>query len=151
MFVGSTPRYSARMIDENTRIAILVEAHAAIKNSATAAVTALGIPDEEFAVRYPPNESLTSAERDALRNLRLSDEARSGLLKVIRDCSSQAFFHFFSIMDGVTDPPQFLNERKIFDKVWVGVALKPKGEEHEEMLHDAFYETYWDFKPPGRE
>src|SRR5689334_9834186 len=127
------------MISETTRTAILAEAHRAISESASAAVAKLGSPAATPDVLYPPNESLTPGEREALRNLQLCDEARSGLSKVIRDCAAGAFFEFFCIMDGVADPPQFLNGEQVYQKVWVGVGLASKGgNAFEPMLHDEF-------------
>jgi hypothetical protein len=43
------------------------------------------------------------------------------------------------MMDGVADP-----EADVGD--WPGVTLASKGEDDEDMLHDEFYESWWDYK-----
>jgi hypothetical protein len=132
------------MIDAKVLKSLLVEVHHAIAESATTTVDALGDPSARQSVTYPPNEEFTLAEVEALKGLRLSDAARTGLRKVIADAAAYPFFHFFSLLDGVVDPPLILNGEQMFDGVWTGVAIRPKSGEHEEMLHDAFYDTYWD-------
>ena len=44
-------------------------------------------------------------------------------------------------------PPQVQNGERVFEETWHGLSLVPKVEEHEEMLHDEFYESYWAYKP----
>ena len=135
------------MIDRAILTALLTEIHSSIEESATAALQSVGDQNATPRVLYPPNAELTVAEREALQALRLSDAARSGLLKLVKDAAAYPFFHFFSLMDGVADPPQVQNGERVYEKVWYGVSLVPKVEEHAEMLHDEFYESYWAYKP----
>lgn len=141
------------MIDPKVVQALLVEVHHAIAESAATTVERLGDPSARQSVIYPPNGELTLAEVEALKGLRLSAAARTGLRKVIADAAAHPFFHLFCLMDGVADPPQVLNGEQVFDRAWTGVSLSPKSDEHEDMLHDAFYETYWAaaFKRPASE
>ena len=82
-------------------------------------------------------------ERDALRNLRLNDVQRSALLKLFKDAAAYPMFHFLSLLDGVSDPPQFQDGERVFEGTWDGVTLTLGHDERQSMmLHDAFYDTY---------
>jgi hypothetical protein len=133
------------MISKATRTALLVEIHRSIEDSAASAMQSVGASDATPQVTYPPNGELTAAESEALRALRLSDAARSGLLKLMKDAAAYPFFHFFSLLDGVADPPEAVNGERVFEDIWHGLTWVTKTED-EEMLHDAFYESYWAFK-----
>ncbi len=137
------------MISNATRTALLVEIHRSIAESAALALREVGDPNSVPRVTYPPNGELTPAECEALQALRLTDAARSGLLKLVQDAAAYPFFHFFSLVDGVTDPPEMVNGERVFEKVWLGLSLVPKSED-EEMLHDKFYGSYWSYREMER-
>jgi hypothetical protein len=133
------------MVGKATRTALLVEIHRSIEESAASAVQRIGDPEVTPQVNYPPNGELTAAEREALHTLRLTDAARSGLLKLVKDAAAYPFFHFFSLLDGVADPPETFDDERVYEKVWQGLSLVPKTED-EEMLHDDFFESYWSYR-----
>jgi hypothetical protein len=137
------------MMGRVTLNALLAEIHRSIEESAAAALQSIGDHNTAPRVSYPPNAELTPAESEALQGLRLSVAARSGLLKLVKDATAYPFFHFFSLLDGVVDPPQVFNGERVFGEAWYGLSLAPKGEQHEEMLHDEFYESYWAYKKPN--
>ena len=56
---------------------------------------------------------------------------------IITDSCSQPIFHMMSLLDGVTEPCV------IEAKDWTGGTLH--GDENSPMLHDEFFDTYWDY------
>jgi hypothetical protein len=131
------------MINETVRRALLLETHKAIEEAARYALSSIGAI-ENATIAYPSHKALTPTEQAALKNLHLSDDARSALQKVIADVASYPLSHLFSLMDGVTDP------ELIRFNWWPGLSLAEKSEA-EEMLHDEFFDTYWDYKATRRE
>lgn len=136
------------MIPKETLTALLVEIHQSIEESSRSVLESIGDPGATPEVHYPPNGELTVAEQEALRSLHLSEFARSGLAKLVKDAAASSFFRFFTLVDGVADPPMFLNGERVFENVWLGVSLVPKIK-GEDMLHDEFYESFWAYKKPG--
>ena len=59
------------------------------------------------------------------------------LRKLIADACSYPMFHAFSLLDGVTVPAVMETSD------WVGGALETS--ENGPMLHDEFFDTYWDY------
>lgn len=103
---------------ENERSAMLLEAHRAIVSSAEQF-----IHDQGDAIRSPDSSGQTAdnqASRETLRRAFIS-AARS------------AFFRFFTVIDGVSDPEGWE------DHAWVGMSMSPR-ENDEPMLHDLFIE-----------
>jgi hypothetical protein len=126
------------MIPPSIRQALFSEIHRSIEEAARACVAGIVSPDG-LNLGYPPNGELTEGDRAALRTLAVSLDARAALEKVVADACSHPFFHLFSVMDGVADP-----EADVGD--WPGVTLASRREDDEEMLHDEFYESWWDYK-----
>ena len=148
------------MDDETIRHVLLVELHSLIAGAATVAVAKLGVqqePDEAGAlsseknpplastvrgfVAYPPGDGsgpiLSEEEQRALGELKLSSAARSALSKVFADASASVIFRFLALIDGVGDPEVVPVDG------WVGASLGVPIRDDHDMLHDAFYETYW--------
>ncbi|OVE80938.1 hypothetical protein BVY04_04535 [bacterium M21] len=123
------------MINKDILNALFAEIHKAI-DEASDMVTELNTD-----LSYPPGIELTSEEKEALSSLQLSEHAKSGLKKLVADASAYPSFHFFSLLDAVTDPDVELED------VWLGASIEPiTGDETEDedlMLHDQFHETYW--------
>lgn len=88
------------MIDEAKRDALFYEIHKAIEESAESVVS----PLQDLTLAYPPGAELSKEEKDALSDLRFSQQAKSGLKKIVADACAYPLFHFFSLLDGVTDP-----------------------------------------------
>ena len=126
-------------ISDDHRKRLLVELHRILHASASEAVAKLGssLPAD---VTYPPNGELGASEEEALRLLKLDGPTRSGLTKVIADAIATTAFHFFCVMDAVGDPEDVVEEP------WLRAELSEPDEEEHPMLHDAFFETYWDYK-----
>ncbi len=62
---------------------------------------------------------------------------------MIADASAKAFFEVFSLMDAVADP-----ELAPHKGTWLGIDTTPgiPDEPDFPMLHDEFFERWWNFK-----
>ena len=89
---------------------------------------------------YPPGIELTEEEKEELKKLNENAVLKSALQKITANNAAEVVFSIFSLLDGVTDP----------EVEWTGLKLEDineDGEEHSgEMLHDMFYDSYWDWK-----
>ena len=142
-----------RKKDAAVRGALLVELHRIIAESAESAASMVGvrmtsgesvgkgIADD---LAYPPRDGtgpvLTRAERLALGQLDLSQDARSGFRKIVADACASTVFQLFALVDGVADP-----EMTQMDD-WLGADIVAAPDEDREMLHDGFYESYWEYR-----
>jgi hypothetical protein len=86
---------------------------------------------------YPPGIEVSMKEQELLQGLNIPTECSDVLQKIIADACSNSILSLLSLLDGVTDP------YVIEDPNWVGGSIG--GEENELMLHDQFYETYWEY------
>ena len=121
------------MIDKATRNALFLDVHNAITESAESVVE-LDAAD----LAYPPGVELTADEAHALSLIQLTEPAKSGLRKLVANACSNPIFQFFSLLDGVADPSVDLQD------VWLGATLEVNtSDEDEPMLHDEFFESYW--------
>ncbi len=92
------------MIDQKIQKALFIEIHQAIENATSTVINDLEGSGDSLEVTYPPGYApLTPEEKIAIQNLKLSEEALSGLKKLILDAASYPLFHLFALMDGVTD------------------------------------------------
>lgn len=135
------------MIDA-IQAALLREAHRSIAEAADFGVARVaGGKDALVVLDYPPADAaqtddyvLAPAEASALAQLATSDAAMTGLRKLLREAAFAPLFHMFCLLDGVADPRDWDGD------VWLGADLvSPQGDEHRDMLHDAFMESYRDF------
>ena len=91
---------------------------------------------------YPPNCGFSDTEIKALQKLKNDKELKSALRKILADNSAGVIFDLLNFLDGTANPDDNLGE-------WTEVALVDKTDEIEsnnEMLHDNFLSTYWDWK-----
>ena len=144
------------MTDDQVRRTLLIEVHRCIENAADEAVAKLGLRrsrqppapgeiDPEALLAYPPTNTLTNEEDDALRSMAPSSLERSALKKLIADGCATAFFHFFNLIDATGDP-----EVKPPEELWLGAwVVAPSDDRDQDMLHDGFYETYAEYKDAG--
>jgi len=130
------------MLDEKTLGTLMVEIHRAIKDATSRAVTLIGDRKiSEADISYPPGAKLEPHEVVALHSLRCSEAARSAIEKVVADACAAAFFDTFCLMDAVGDPEM------TSVRTWLGVDLTSgiSDDPSFEMLHDQFFETYWEY------
>jgi hypothetical protein len=135
---------------------LLIETHRAIRSAAVAAVAKIGnaqlpvpglgagILQAGAIISYPPadavNRGLSEAEVEAVAKVELTADARSALTKIVADAAASAFSEVFCLLDGVADPQVQRVEE------WYGATLDERGETNDQMLHDAFFESYWKYR-----
>jgi len=129
------------IIQKHKLDAILKDLHADIDETSDKVVSELETTD----IIYPPNIELNEKEKHALSKLNLSDDAKSGLKKLISNAACVPIFHFFNKLDGTGDPETDIGE------MWYGVYLVEKHPDRDDdgynmMLHDEFFETSWLYK-----
>jgi hypothetical protein len=129
------------MIDDTIREALLVEAHRLIEAAADDMLKSI---ERTTKLTYPPagpeGAGLSLEEQQAVLALDLSPVAKSGMRKIVSNAIADAFFGLFCVVDGVGDP------RNWQGGTWLGVDLtQPEKGRDRPMLHDEFYETYWEF------
>lgn len=93
-------------------------------------------------INYPPNGNLTKKEVKALEELKGKEDLTSALRKILASATADVFFDIFNVIDGTADPDPDIGN-------WTEVMIVDKPEdldEHADFLHDAFYDTYWDWK-----
>jgi hypothetical protein len=140
------------MLNDEIRVTLLREAHRLIDEAAESAIGRLtGIAGgkvdfETRSLAYPPSDGkgdahlLSETEAAAIARFGESELTLRGLRKLIRDAASAPLFHFFCLLDGIGDP-----ECLEGDNLWLGADLvAPRDGEARAMLHDDFFECYWD-------
>ena len=131
------------MIPDKIRRALLVDIHRVVEKATDSAIRQM--KDGSADLVYPPGIELTGEEAEALRNLQLPDAAYSAIKKIMINMAGISLHDLFALIDGVGDPEGW-NE----SGPWLGVSISERGEEHEEMWHDAWFGTYWDYKNKHR-
>lgn len=123
---------------------LLLDAHQDIEEYADALVTnVLDKKNFEF-LTYPPNPGLTEQEIEELGKLGNNEHLKSALRKIIADNSAGVVFNMLNLFDGTSSP-------RNDDGDWTGLRVvdeepNDKSEPGGGMLHDKFYETYWDWR-----
>ncbi len=123
---------------DEIRKALFAEMHAAIEETAEVAINSMGATGKP-SPDYPPGIELNQEEVSALAKLELSTTAKVALKKIVKDACAYPLFHLCSLLDGVTEP----NVIPIDE--WVGGTLSSGGND-ELMLHDSFYDSYWEYE-----
>ncbi len=96
------------------RAVLLREMHRAIDDAAHNGLRSIEHPGTGLS--YPPGVGLSDAELRALSTLRLSEDHRSALRKILRDTASGPLFQLFALLDGVADPEHW-------NGVWLGATV----------------------------
>jgi hypothetical protein len=125
-------------------LALLLDLNQDIDEYAEATVKNI-VEDKNFDfLTYPPNGGLTDLEKQELNKLDNNEHLKNALRKVIADNSATLIFSMLNIIDGTTDPKHMFTE-------WTGVKLVDQQEtkdteKFQDMLHDSFFETYWEWE-----
>tara|TARA_Y100000739_G_scaffold205842_1_gene193334 strand:+ start:680 stop:1078 length:399 start_codon:yes stop_codon:yes gene_type:complete len=96
----------------------------------------------EDSIVYPPGSILEANEIAELDKIKNNSILKSALKKIIADGSANVVFDLFNLIDGTGDPDEEIGE-------WEGIHLVDYSddfEENDEMLHDNFFGSYWDWK-----
>ena len=126
-------------LSEGNRQAFLIAAHQAVEEQAAAYVNDL-LHGRRQQLDYPPNGGFTDEEETALKQLQDNMVLHSALRKVLASCAAGTVFDLLNLIDGTNDPEH---------GDWSGVRLvdrQEEMEEHWEFLHDAFFDTYWNWR-----
>ncbi|HZG00107.1 MAG TPA: hypothetical protein VEY71_03850, partial [Chitinophagales bacterium] len=129
---------------KNARI-IFLDLHQNIEEYSDTAVTKI-LEEKNFEyLAYPPNSGFSEKEKQELNKLNNNEELKNALRKVIADAASGVLFEFLNTIDGTGDPKNDDEGQwstvKLIDEDW-----EEENEAVDEMLHDMFNETYWDWK-----
>ena len=125
-------------------LALLLDLNQDIEEYAEATVKNI-VEDKNFDfLTYPPNNGLTDLEKQELNKLDNNEHLKNALRKVIADNSAGVVFSMLNMIDGTTDPKYMFAD-------WTGVKLVDQehnedAKEFQDMLHDSFFETYWEWK-----
>ncbi|WP_282050324.1 hypothetical protein [Maribacter aquivivus] len=128
-------------LSENNKKTLLVSIHKLIEENASYTVNDLEHKRTNQLINYPSNGGLTELEKSELEKMELNSTLKSALRKVFASNTADVIFSFLNIIDGTSDPTVEFGE-------WKEVMLVDfnDGNEMDSMLHDDFYETYWDWK-----
>ncbi|MDO1451569.1 hypothetical protein Q0590_35180 [Rhodocytophaga aerolata] len=129
-------------LSEKNLKTLLISVHRGIEESANKTANNIFNARLGKLIDYPPNGGLTDEEKEALKELKGNEDLKTALRKVIASSTANAFFDFFNLIDGTTDPEPGTGK-------WTEVLIvdKPKDfDEDQAFLHDEFYATYWDWK-----
>ena len=128
-------------LSENNKKSLLVSVHQLIEESANHTVNDLENKRINRIIDYPSNGGFTESEKSELEKLEVNSDLKSALRKVLASNTADVFFSFLNIVDGTADPTIEYGD-------WQDVMLVDFDEENDmdSMLHDDFYETYWDWK-----
>lgn len=128
-------------ITDSRRTILLIELHRAIEDAATKTARALANGTAGDGLAYPPNERLSREEAASLKQLSVDAVTERALAKAIADSTASAVFTLFLLMDAVADP-----EAPFDGDVWLGAQLAEPDEDDHPMMHDAFFDTYRDYR-----
>lgn len=127
-----------RPLPDDRRDALLRHMHRVIKS--VAEDTAAALVAGTWKPVYPPNATLSGAQRSAATSLQ--DPALVGVLAAaIADAAGAAMFHTLTVVDAVGDPDDYPG-------LWLSIRLaeSPHDDDEDddvEMLHDLFFESWW--------
>lgn len=91
---------------------------------------------------YSPNCGFTDNEKQALEKLKNDHGLKSALRKVFADNSAGVIFELMNYVHGTAETEENLGD-------WTEIAFVDRTEEIEppnDVLHDNFYSSYWDWK-----
>jgi len=120
-----------------SRRAVFAEVHKAIDEAAQSVIDCLS-SDVNLELTYPPGIEISPQELEYLAGIDIAPEAKKILKKIIADACGYPVFHMMSLLDGVTEP------YVIEIPEWFGGALAGDPDKGI-MLHDEFFEAYWDY------
>lgn len=121
---------------------LMLSLHMKIEEYSDYLATQINIGNPVEHVTYPPNNGFRNAELNSLRILESNPILKSALRKLMADNIAGVLFDFFNCIDGTGDPEEELGK-------WTELSLVDKTDKIQpptEMLHDKFYETYWNWR-----
>ncbi len=131
-------------LSKKNALALLLDLNQDIEEYAEVTVKSI-VEDNDFDfLTYPPNNGLTDLEKAELTKLDNNGHLKNALRKIIADNSAGVIFNLLNLLDGTGSP-------KLHYDGWTGVKLideepDENAEQFDDMLHDGFYETYWEWR-----
>lgn len=129
-------------VSENNLKILMLAIHQYIEENAEFISEKLNNGDSQDLLNYPPNCGFSDDEKDSLEKIKNDQNLKSALRKIFADNSADVIFNLMNLFDGTTSPDENLGD-------WSELTLIDKTneiDEPEDMLHDYFFETYWDWK-----
>jgi hypothetical protein len=129
-------------LSEENRSTLFIYLHQLIEESANTTTNHIFHGRLNQLINYPPNGGLTENEIKAIEELKGNENLKLALRKLFASNTSDVFFDFLNVIDGTSNPGPGAGE-------WSEVILMDKPEDFDddiELLHDHFYESYWDWK-----
>jgi hypothetical protein len=129
-------------LSENHLKTLMLSLHQKIDETAEYHSNNIDTGKTEDSIVYPPGATLDPNEIAELEKIKNNQVLKSALKKIIADGSANVLFDLFNFIDGTTDPNEEIGE-------WEGIHLVDYSEdfeENDEMLHDNFFGSYWDWK-----
>jgi hypothetical protein len=130
-----------KLSDQNIKT-LMLSIHQKIEEYANDTSEYLNKGEIQDLLSYPPNCGFNDKEIHSLNKITKDTDLQSALRKILANNSAGVVFEIMNLIDGTTDPDEDSGE-------WTEIALIDKSdkiEENDEMLHDSFYSTYWDWK-----
>ncbi len=130
-----------KLSDSNNKT-LMLALHQKIEEYADYYAEKLHLGETNDLLIYPPNCGMTDDELHALVKLGNDLDLKSALRKILASSSAGVIFDLMNFIDGTSDP-----EDKLGD--WTEIAFVDKSDDIEppdDMLHDNFFSTYWDWK-----
>jgi hypothetical protein len=92
------------MLTDAERNALLIEVNREIEEQADRLARGLAQGGELPTLIYPPNGGFTEPEQEAVLGLLVSEEAVSGLRKLVANACAGPLSWLFALLDGIADP-----------------------------------------------
>ena len=128
--------------ERNSHI-LMIEMNRIIETIADEKANAIISGKMQTSLVYPPNNGFTVKEMNYANKLITNGEdGLNALRKILADSIACGLFELFNLIDGTSDP-----EKDSWEKDGISLIDKDGSiEDNNEMLHDALFEKYWDWK-----
>lgn len=128
-----------RKLSDKNRNTLLIGVNRDIETTVEEITEAMAKKRLNNLLSYPPNCGFTPEELKALENIKMDNDLKSALRKILAEACSRPLFSLFNYIDGTGDP----------GKDWTSVSFLDKEldtDEEGEFLHDKFFELYWEWR-----
>ncbi len=131
-------------LSRNNAMTLVIDLNRNIEEYAEATVKYILEDRNVDFLTYPPNNGLSDSEKAEIFKLGNNENLKNALRKILANNSAGVVFDLLNLIDGTSSPG-------VNDEKWSGVKLVDEESEETEdkfndMLHDEFYGSYWDWK-----
>ncbi len=130
-------------LSENNSSILMIELNRIIERIADDKAKAIVTGKIMDSLVYPPNNGFNIKESEIIKKLITNDKDEvNAIRKVLADSIACGMFDLLNLLDGTSDP-----EQDSWEKDGITIIDKDDSiEDSNEMLHDALFEKYWDWK-----